>query len=297
MKTLRSGNWVRRILTAMAFVAATPAFADVVVTTNGNVAVADIKLPTAASPQYSAVVTITFDSVVNLTPGSLNLTAEIIPPASISLISGVSLDPNFQVLISVEPQVSLYRNSFENGETGDGNLDFLNTYLFEIHTTNLECSSPSSQYRLFKAPHGSTTFADVTSDLFAGSVRARGRGGAFSQFIVVKDGRVPLFVAVDKTLTLVARTVQAGITGPLLTLINSILGDLLLIPNIPAAIAAVTAFINGITAAAGVTIANEWTAGGALTNDAGDLISLAQSLLFTLNGLNGSPACTAAPSG
>lgn len=288
---------VRTVVAATVIVAAVPAFADVSVTTSGNVAVADIKLPNAALPLYSATVTITFDSVVNLTPGSLNLTAEIIPTSSLALIPGVDLDSDFQVLISVEPPVALYRNSFEQGETGDGNLDFLNTYLLEVHTTDLVCASPSSQYRLYKAPHGSTTFADVTSDLFAGSVRARGRGGAFSQFIVVKDSRLPLLVAVDKTLTLVARTVQAGITGPLFVLISSVLGDLLPIPNIPAAIAAVTSFISGVTAAAGITISNEWTAGGALTNDAGDLLSLAQSLLFTLSELNGAPVCTAAPPG
>jgi hypothetical protein len=293
-------NWLRAtkyvLVAATLFAVAVPVRADVSVTTSGNVATALIDLPSAAAPQYSAIVTITFDSVVNLTPGSLNLTASIVSPSSITgLPAGVAIDPNFPVVVSIEPPVALFQNSFESGETGDGNLFFLNTYELEIHTTNLTCSSSTSQYRLYKAPHGSNAFADITSNLYAGSVRARGRGGAFSQFTIVNDPQLALLVAINKTLALVARTVQAGITGPLLTLVGSILGDLLPLPNLPAAISAVVTFINGITTAAGITIANEWTAGGTLVNDAGEILSIAQTLLFTLNGLNGASVCTLPP--
>ncbi len=298
---MKLSTWLEksgRVGVALAlFASARVVLADVVVSTSGNVATAQIDLPTASASQYSATVTITFDSVSNLTPGSLNLTAQIIStdtPIN-GLPPGVTVDPNFQVVVSVEPPVALFRNSFEDGETGAGNLDFQNTYLFELHTSNLACTSSTSPYRLYKAPHGSNTFADVTSDLFAGSVRARGRGGAFSQFIIVSDTQIPLLVAVEKAGLLLTRTVQAGITGPLLALVGSIVADLVPIPNIPAAIAATTNFIGSVSAAAGITIANEWTAGGALTNDAGELLSLAQTLLFTLDGLNGAPVCTAPP--
>jgi hypothetical protein len=65
--------------------------------------------------------------------------------------------------------------------------------------------------------------------------------------------------------------------------------------NIGGAISALNQFITDIVAGAGTTIANEWTAGGSLSNDAGDLISLADSLLFTLDGLQAVPVCTAPP--
>ena len=38
-------------------------------------------------------------------------------------------------------------------------------------------------------------------------------------------------------------------------------------------------------------IANEWIAGGSLSNDAGELISLAQTLRFTLVLLQGNALC------
>ncbi len=299
-------NAMKKAVFATLLIASVPVFADVSVSTSGDVATATISLPSIASPQYSATVTITFDSVVNLTPDSLNLTAEIVDPSSFNLGAGVAIDPNFPVLISVEPPVALYRNSFEDGEVGDGNLDFLNTYLFEVHTADLACSSATSKYRLFKAPHGSTTFADITSDLFSGSVRARGRGGAFSQFIIVHDtrnfslGLITLPIAlVGKIAALTTRLLSSGsITGALLTSLTNLLVTVALditTLNIGGAISALNQFITDIVAGAGTTIANEWTAGGSLSNDAGDLISLADSLLFTLDGLQAVPVCTAPP--
>ncbi len=50
-------------------------------------------------------------------------------------------------------------------------------------------------------------------------------------------------------------------------------------------------FIAPVTAAAGIDIPNEWIAGGSLSNDAGDLISLAQTLRFTLTLLQGDALC------
>jgi hypothetical protein len=275
------------------------------VSVNGNVATALVQLPSAATPTYTATVTITFDSVVNLTPGSLNLTAQIIDPATFTgLPTQVSIDPDFPVLISVEPPVPLFMNSFEEGQVGNGALYFFNTYEMEIHTGNLACSSTSSPYRLYKAPHGSPSFSDVTDDLYAGSVRARGRGGAFSQFVVANDQRpqsvlvVPV-IATEKLLNLTTRLLGSSINGTLLTTLTSLLGQVstsLLTLDIGGAISALNAFITDVTTGAqNGDIANEWTAGGSLSNDAGDLLSLAQTLNFTLQLLQGAPVCQPAP--
>lgn len=279
-----------------------PALADVSVSVNGNIATAQVTLPSAAQPTYTATVTITFDSVVNLTRDSLNLTAQVIDPTAFAgLPLGVSVDPNFPVLISVEPPVPLFLNDFEEGEVGNGSLYFFNTYEMEIHTANLACSSTSSTYRLYKAPHGSTSFSDVTDDLYAGSVRARGRGGAFSQFVVAKDQQLLGLVgaATQKLTNLTTRLLgSSSITGALLTTLTNLLGQVgtsLLTLNIGGAISALDQFIAEVEANAGTSIANEWAAGGALSNDAGDLVSLAQTLNFTLQLLQGAPTCQPAP--
>jgi hypothetical protein len=164
--------------------------AQVVVTVNGNVAHADITLVNGVNT-YEGEVTITFDSPVNLTAQSLNLTAQVVSPSDPNLVnrlpSGTVVDPAFPVLISVEPTVieRIFASGMESNETGDGNLRFVNAYDMEVHTHEL-VFVPGTPYRVFKAP-ANGAFFDITADVTNGSVRGRGRSGGFSQFLLVKD--------------------------------------------------------------------------------------------------------------
>jgi len=280
-----------------------------VVIPDGNTAVATIALTDANANAYSAVVTIAFDQALDLTADSLNLTAQLFDPAMPPgvLPGNVSVDPAFPVVITVEPPDVLFMNSYEANQSGDGNLAFFNTYELEVHTANLACASSNSSYRLYKAPHGSNVFADVTDDLFQGSVRARGRGGAFSQFIVVRDERpqtllgVPL-IAAQKLTALTARLNVATILNPVLltTLTNALLnvGTDLALLNIGAALQDLQVFIDGVLAGAqSGDIANEWKSDRTLVNDAGELLSLAQTLQFSLRLLQaGNAVCLPPPS-
>lgn len=279
------------------------------VSVNGNIATAQIALPDT-NPTYQAMVTITFDSVVNLTPDSLNITAELVDPTSFAgLPTGVSIDPNFPVLVSVEPPAILFANSFEAGQVGNGNLDFLNTYEFEFHSDNsLACSGLNSDFRLYKAPHGSNTFADVTDEVYTGSVRARGRGGAFSQFLIVHDAR-PEFalskpvLALQKWSDLQTRLNAASLTSalraPLTADLSLVRADILAL-QFSNAITDLDAFISNVHADAGNGMNDEWNAVdlglNPSPNDAGELLSLAQTLRFTLSLLNGTaPVCQTPP--
>jgi phosphohistidine swiveling domain-containing protein len=315
---MNRSSWHRVIAwpaAALLVCAAMPALADVVVTINdANTATAVINLPTAAAPQYSAVVTIRFDAATNLSADSLGLTAEIVDPSTFTgLPAGVALDPNFPVVISVEPQTAIFRNGTEINETGDGNLSFLNSYELEFHSDeHLACSSTSSNFRLFKAPHGVDAFADITDALYQGSVRARGRGGAFSRFVIVHDKRnfalpilpvLGLTVALTgKILAVVDAILNAGITdGALITELtdfllgpSGVVADLLLL-NVTGAIADVNALLTDVTARAGTDIPNFWSAASPDTDGAGQIISAADTLNFTLGLLNGTATCTAPP--
>ena len=295
-------NCLAAVALTIGLLGARAATAGVVVTIiDGNTATAAVSLTDASSHTYTADITITFDQAVNLSADSLNLTAQLIDPSNppATLPANVSVDPAFPILISVEPPVALFMNSYEANQAGDGNLAFYNTYYFDVHTTNLACASSTSPYRLYKAPHGSTTFADVSDEILSGSVRARGRGGAFSQFLVVRDTRpqflllVPV-IAVEKLTNLSLRLVTATLNGVLRGNLNALLLNVsaaLAVLDYTLAIANLDAFINQVTAAAGTDIANEWIAGGSLANDAGDLLSLAQTLRFTLVMLQGNALC------
>jgi hypothetical protein len=300
-------QFFRSCVTAVALtigvLGANAACAGVVVTTSGNTAVADISL-TDGINTYAATVTITFDTPVNLSADELNLTAQLVDPSiasrlpspclPLSLLGCVAVDPAFPLLVTVEPLNLpwLFRSEFETSDTLPGNLSFLNTYEIEVRTANLPCTAPTTgdpctntPYRLFKAPVDGS-FTDYTDDVLKGSVRARGRGGAFSQFLVAKDTRASLTVGLGKVLALDTRILAASLNstlqGDLLGLVADI--DLILLTTLDytAAILKVDQLIAEIQAHAGVDIANRWSSDHTLINDAGEMEGLAQTLRYTL---------------
>jgi hypothetical protein len=171
-------------------------------------------------------------------------------------------------------------------------LLFRNSYQFEVHTHEL-VYTPNSPYRLMKAPV-SGTFADITEDVRSGSTRARGRGGAFSQFIVLKDNRPHLAIALAKVVALDVRLLSAVLGDTLRLELVTLLVQVqtaLLVPVIGclSAVAPLDDFIDKVGANSGLGIANLWRAERDLVNDAGELQSLAYTLRFSLLACSANP--------
>jgi len=300
------GKWRRRSWFALAGILclamATAASAQVVVTVDGDTAYATISLTDGNGVTYDADVTIVFDTPQHLTPQNLNLTAELVNPADLQdRLAGTclpqlllpplcpSVDPAFPVMITVEPinLPSIYTNSFDLGEGHSVDLSFLNTYQFDVHTHDLVYQD-GSPYRLFKAPIDDV-FHDVTNDVMPGSVRVRGRGGEFSQFIVVTDPRYDnaldrLSVTMGKITALNLRILSAalsdGLRLDLLDLLAQV--DALLLVDLVGAIGTLDELIGVIDQNAGTNIANVWTAERNLINDAGEMDELADTLRFSM---------------
>jgi hypothetical protein len=296
-----TGRWRQWSWSALAGILclalATAASAQVVVTVNGDTADATISLTDGNGVTYDADVTIVFDTPEYLTPRSLNLTAELVDPNAIRgrlpgsqlclpIIGCVVVDPAFPVMITVEPIdfPSLYTSSFETGEGRSVDLSFLNTYQFDVHTHDLSYQ-PNSVYRLMKAPvDPNQPFHDVTNDVMPGSVRVRGRGGAFSQFLVVKDTRIAATVAAEKIVLLNLRILSSvlddGLRLDLLALLAQV--DALLLIDLTGALDNLAQLIGLIDENAGTNIANVWTAQRDVANDAGEMDELALTLQFTM---------------
>ena len=284
----------RVLLTGMLLLGAVASVqAGVVVNTSGNQAIANIALSDGVN-SYVADVTITFDNPVNLSPGELNLSAQLVdsdslaarlPTCLLPLLGCVTVDPAFPVLITVEPLNVpwLFVSGFEESGPTAGNLGFLNTYEFEVHTADLVYATPTP-YRLFKAPVNGA-FDDVTDDVLAGSVRARGRGGSFSQFIVVQDTRSSLAVELLKEVNLntriLAATLDSVLSANLLNALASVQAAVAL-ADYALAIVRLDQLIATVQTHAGVDIANAWSSDSSMTNDAGEILSLAQTLRYTL---------------
>jgi hypothetical protein len=267
---------------------ATAASAGVVVTVQGDTAYATISLTGSNGITYDADVTIVFDHPEHLTAHNLNLQAQLVDPVAYgaNLPSGVTIDPNFPVLLTVVPPHSAPSVS---KTAAPSSLVFENTYQIDVHTHDL-LYAELSPYRLFKAPVGQRfddDNADVTNDVLPGSVRVRGRGGDFSQFLVVNDARDTLGVAVGKILALHVRVLSAilsdGLRLQLLQLIVKL--DTLILIDLVGALDVVGEIIDLINANAGTNIANVWSASGGPANDAGDLNQIAYTLQFSINRL------------
>lgn len=286
---------------ALSLGCARDAAADVVVDIDGNVAHAQISLTDGMGGLHQAEVTITFDSALNLTARSLNLSAVLVNPSdpalTMRLPPATSIDPAFPMQITVEPIALdwLFTTSFDGPENGSGDLSLLNTYEFEVHTHDI-AYVVNSPYRLIKAPIGGS-FRDFTEDILAGSVRARGRDGAFSQFLVARDSTPQctlnlLPIALGKLVNLQLRVAAALLgdllNGDLVALLATVNANLLAL-DITGAIANLDVFIAEVTAHAGVDIPNIWTARHDLTNDAGEILGLAQTLRFTLVRMSTAP--------
>jgi len=282
-----------RVATAfLVAAAAVSCHAGVIVTTSGNIATADISLSSGANT-YTAQVTITFDTVANLTAAELGLTADLIDPNDPILLARfppcavgcVTIDPNFPVMITVEPLNLpwLFASGFDQDDPPSANLSFTNTYEVEVHTDALSYVA-WSPYRLFKGPVNGA-LNDITEDVLAGSVRARGRGGSFSQFLLVSDLRLSSTVESLKESDLQARILAASLDSALRTELLTLLAasqTAVAASDYTTAIADLDQLIATIQAHAGIDVANVWNSERNLTNDAGEMLALAQTLRFTL---------------
>ena len=104
MKT-RSLRFPACALLMATLLGARAASAQVDVEVIGNTAHATILLQDELGTSYDAEVTIVFDTPMNLSPQSLNLSAELFDPTSPpgTLPAGLSIDPAFPMLVTIEP--------------------------------------------------------------------------------------------------------------------------------------------------------------------------------------------------
>jgi len=282
--TLPRAKRVRAACASALLAFAAAAQATVVIDIQGDVATADISLPTAG-PTYHAQLVLTFDDPVGLSAQCLGISATALEGAALVAVNArladapnTALDPAFPVLVTVDPP------------TGCG-LGFRNEVLVELHTEDLAYAA-FSPYRLFKAPTGGT-FVDITAATESGSFRARGTTGGFSEFVIAKrtvqdyaadataiydalherlddDDISPTTQRVLETdLNLSRAAFEAGATNDAITLLQ--------------------AFRTRFDQLAGTEIPNEWRDERDLVDDAGEIASLTDALAFALSRLAGNP--------
>ena len=135
---------------------------------------------------------------------------------------------------------------------------------------------------MFKAPLG-RNFVDVTDEIAEGSVKARTTYGGFSQFLIGTDVRTTASVIASKIDWLRARIAALPLNerGAFTARLNDT-ETAVAVADYAAAIAAIDDFRARAEARAGQFIANEWRATRDVENHAGNLISGAATLRFSV---------------
>jgi hypothetical protein len=234
---------------------------------------------------YDADMELEFHSPLNLSEACLGISADVLDAAEIADIESrlpdplnQSIDPAFPVRITVDPPAAC-------------GLEFEDEVHVEIDTPELVWVA-FSPYRLMKAPIGGA-FRDITALVEAGSVRSRGNGGRFSEFVVVED--------LQQDYVAEATVAYAGL--------DALISDSRLATTAAQTLAADAASSRAafeaadpLTASArllelvehgavlgGEALPNRWRATRDLDNLEGEIVSQAEHLRFLLGRLNGNP--------
>jgi len=260
-------------LLAFAALDASPARAQslpVAVDIAGNVATVRIGDPAAPI----ADLTLDFDDATGLTPAALGISAQAISLSDATLLarfparSLTAIPSALPLMITVEPPKL-------------GGLVQRRLVHIELHTHALPYTT-ASPLRLFKAPLGGN-FRDITESVLPGSVRTRGTSPGWSQFVVVADVRPTRNVIDEKFAALRSSlaAVSAVEAGPLradLDACEAAVGD----GRFDDAAVALDDFVARVSARAGVTIPDTWKATRDVRNVAGELLSGASTLRFSI---------------
>lgn len=220
---------------------------------------------------------LSFENSLGLTKDSIGITAELVDitdPALLSrLPSALTTTPAaFPMMITIEPPASM-------------GLGFNGVTHIDIHTHNLEYT-PNTPLRLYKASLGQD-FRDITVTTGAGSWRARGHMGDFSQFIVVTDLRTSGTVINAKlnrlqTLLTSYSNQMDTVTATSLSDKYNELANAVSQQDYSQALVHATEFNDIVSSNRGENIPDVWRSSRDITNVAGELMAQVETLSFSL---------------
>jgi hypothetical protein len=242
-------------------------------TVNGNTLNAKIQL----SSQIEIDVILSFENAIGLSADNIDISATLVSTNDVNILSrlpasGVSLFSSFPVILSISPKQD---KGF--GFEGLGNV--------EIYTKAISYNA-NMPARLFTA-HNGGDFEDITSMVSAGSIRARGSTGRFSDFLIVLDERSKMAILSDKfdelehVLVSNQALVNASLLSSLQTSLNSL--DLTIsLANYNDALTLVNGLISVIESAENDAITTVWRSSGDVVNVQGELLAHLKAMRYNL---------------
>lgn len=241
---------------------------------NGQEVTADIVLL-----GLSAELHIVFENATGLTPANLGLSAQLVNPFNLGLlarlptITGLLPSGSFPVLLTLDPPPA-------------STLSMNGVVTVEVYTTALHYTA-GTLLRLYAADNGGD-FEDVSAWMSSGSFRVGAVHPEFArEHLIVLDPRLVEAVvnqqltALESTLAAQVQTLDPTLWGQLDDLLEAV-HNYVSVDNPEAALGALDSFSEKVVTHSGQDIPDQWTAGGSLTNVAGELRANAARLAFSL---------------
>ncbi|MFT6989289.1 MAG: hypothetical protein ACJASL_001258 [Paraglaciecola sp.] len=218
-----------------------------------------------------------FEKSIGLIADNVNISATLHDVRDIEVISrissfGIKAIPSFPVIISISPKA-------------DTGFAFEGLASIEIYTKSVDYNT-AMPARIFRS-HANGDFEDITSMISAGSIRARGNTGSFSDFMILLDERSnankidDTFSQLNQLFNQNINNVSSILAVTIQTSINAIQQTLLLSDYVTA-LELVEELIVVSENATGQQITNVWRSSNDLTNMQGELLTRLRTLRYNL---------------
>ena len=189
-----------------------------------------------------------------------------------------AVDPALPLKITIEPPVAC-------------GLAFEDDYDVDFDATNLTYV-PFSPYRLMKAPVGGG-YADITAAVSAGSVRARGCGGTFSEFVLVttavQNYSAELVAGYAQLQAQIASAAIGPTAAATLDSDRAVSQAAFNVADYAEAILRLDDLLDHCGVLGGPVLPNRWRSARDLDNLEGEIVAQSAHLKFLLGRLNGVP--------
>ncbi|GAA0853336.1 DUF6689 family protein [Aliiglaciecola litoralis] len=218
-----------------------------------------------------------FENSIGLSADNIDISATLVDVNASTVLNrlnstDINVLPSFPVIISISPKAS-------------GGFGFEGLASVEIYTKAVDYNA-AMPARLFRS-HANGDFEDITSMVSAGSIRARGNTGSFSDFMILLDQRSDAEMLNDTFTQLSQLFAQHSdlVTPVLATSLQTSLDTLnsaLFTANYSAALVATESLISLVENASNEQMSTVWRSTNDLVNMQGELLTRLKTLRYTL---------------
>jgi hypothetical protein len=218
-----------------------------------------------------------FENSVGLNASNIDISATLVDINDASVMSrltstDISIIPSFPVILTVTPKP-------------DSGFSFEGLASIEIYTKAVDYNA-SMPARIFRS-HANGAFEDITSMVSAGSIRARGNTGSFSDFMILLDERddedliADKFTQISQVLSQHSALASTSLATSLQTSVD-VIDSALIVLNYSAALTAVENMIELVETASSENITTVWRSSNDLVNLQGELLTHLKALRYSL---------------